>query len=94
MEKLVTQSATPVKWFVLDAEAMVDIDTTGEETLHQVLTSMAKRGTTVALSRVNRSTAALLANYHLIELIGESRLYPSNRHALAAFRKETGKATP
>jgi high affinity sulfate transporter 1 len=94
VEKLVTQSATPVKWFVLDAEAMVDIDTTGEETLHQVLTSMAKRGTTVALSRVNRSTAALLANYHLIELIGESRLYPSNRHALAAFRKETGKATP
>ena len=31
VEKLVTQAATPVKWFVLDAEAMVDIDTTGEE---------------------------------------------------------------
>jgi high affinity sulfate transporter 1 len=90
VEKLVIQSAAPVKWFVLDAEAMVDIDTTGEETLHQVLKWLAKGGVTVAVSRANQSTAGLLAHYHLIELIGENRLYPTNRHAIAAFRKETG----
>ena len=28
-----------------------------------------------------------------IELIGENRLYPTNRHAIAAFRQETGQAT-
>ena len=94
VEKLVTQAPTPVKWFVLDAEAMVDIDTTGEETLHQVLTSLAKRGVTVAVSRANQSTAALLSRYHLLELIGENRMYPTNRHAIAAFRRETGQATP
>ena len=94
VEKLVTHAATPVKWFVLDAEAMVDIDTTGMETLHQVLTWLAKRGVTVALSRANQPTSALLAHYHLLELIGENRLYPTNRHAIAAFRQETGLATP
>jgi len=92
LEKLVTQAATPPKWLVLDAEAMVDIDTTGQEVLHQVLTWLAKRGVTVAVSRANQSTAALLANYHLLKLIGENRLYPTNRHAIAAFRKETGQA--
>ena len=92
VEKVVTQAATPVKWFVLDAEAMVDIDTTGEEALHQALTWLAKRGVTVAVSRANQSTAALLAHYHLLELIGENRLYPTNRHAIAAFREETGQA--
>jgi MFS superfamily sulfate permease-like transporter len=94
VEKLVTQAATPVKWFVLDAEAMVDIDTTGEETLHQVLTWLAKRGVTVALSRANQSTTALLSRYHLLELIGRDRTYPTNRHAITAFRQETGQATP
>jgi len=94
VEKLVTQAATPVKWFVLDAEAMVDIDTTGEEVLHQVLTSLASRGVTVALSRANQPTHALLSHYHLLELIGKNRLYPTNRHAIAAFREETGQATP
>ena len=92
IEKLVTQAATPVNWFVLDAEAMVDIDTTGAEALHQVLTLLASRGVTVALSRTNQPTTDLLARYHLLELIGENRLYPSNRHAVAAFRRETGQA--
>ncbi len=93
VEKLVTQAASPVKWFVLDAEAIVDIDTTGEEALHQVLTWLAKRGVTVAVSRANQSTAELLAHYHLLELIGKNRMYPTNRHAIAAFRKETVQAT-
>jgi MFS superfamily sulfate permease-like transporter len=94
VEKLVTQAATPVKWFVLDAEAMNDIDTTGQEVLHQVLTWLAGRGVTVAVSRANQPTTALLARYHLMKLIGEDRLYPTNRHAIEAFRKETDQATP
>jgi SulP family sulfate permease len=91
VEKLVTQAETSVKWFVLDAEAMVDIDATGEEVLHQVFAWLAKRGVTVALSRANQPTTALLARYHLLELIGENRRYPTNRHAIAAFREETGQ---
>jgi high affinity sulfate transporter 1 len=94
VEKLLMRPDAPVKWFVLDAEAMVDIDTTGEEALHQVLTLLAKRGVTVAVSRANQSTAAVLSHYRLLELIGKNRLYPTNRHAIAAFRRETGQATP
>jgi len=88
VEKLVTQAAAPVKWFVLDAEAMNDMDTTGAETMHQVLTWLAKRGVTVAVSRANPSTTELLRHYHLLELIGENRLYPTNRHTISAFREE------
>jgi SulP family sulfate permease len=94
VEKIVTSAATPVKWFVLDAEAMVDIDTSGEEVLHQVLAWLAKRGVTVAVSRANQPTSALLAHYHLMELIGEKRMYPTNRHAIEAFRQETGQSAP
>ncbi len=89
VENMVSQAATPVRWFVLDAQAMVDIDSSGAEVLHQVLTQLGSRGVTVALSRVNRPTAALLDHYHLLELIGENRLYPTNRHAITAFRAET-----
>ena len=94
VEKLVDQAATPVKWFVLDAQAMNDIDTTGAETLHQVLQWLKGRGVSVSVSRANPSTTALLAHYHLLELIGENRMYPTNRHAIAAFRQETGQVTP
>jgi len=94
VEKLVTQATTPVKWLVLDVEAMVDIDTSGAEVLHQVLSRLADRGVTVAISRANEPTAALLAQYHLLDLIGENRLYPTNRHAIAAYRQEHGEPGP
>jgi high affinity sulfate transporter 1 len=94
VEKLFARAGTPVKWLVLDMQAMNDMDTTGAETMHQVLKWLADRGVSVAISRANPSTTALLSHYHLLELIGNNRLYPTNRHAIAAFRKETGQAMP
>ncbi len=73
---------------MLDAEAMSDIDTTGAEVLHQVLTLLANRGVTFAVARANPQLPPLLQRYHLLELIGENRLYPTNRHAVAALRQE------
>jgi SulP family sulfate permease len=78
VEGLITQATTPVKW----------LDTSGAEVLHQVLSRLAERGVTVAISRANAALAALLAQYHLLDLIGDNRLYPTNRHAIAAFRQE------
>ncbi|MGA8240197.1 MAG: sodium-independent anion transporter [Desulfobacterales bacterium] len=94
MKKLFSRAVTPVKWFVLDTQAMNDIDTTGAETMHQVLTWLTKRGVTFALSRANQSTTALLSRYHLLELIRKNRLYPTNCHAIAVCRRETEQAEP
>ncbi len=91
VEKLVTQGPPPIRWFVLDAEAMIDIDTTGAEVLHQVLTLFTNQGVTFALSRPNPQLPTILKRYHLLDLIGENRLYPSNRHAVAALRQERGQ---
>jgi len=88
VEKLVTQATTPVTWLVLDVEAMIDIDTSGAEVLHQVLPDLADRGVTVAISRANPELLDLLKRYHLLEFIGDEHIYPTNRHALAAFREE------
>lgn len=71
---------------------MVDIDTTGEQSLHQVISRLAKRGVTFAISRANPHTVSLLSQYHLLELIGKERLYPTNRHAIAAFRRSPESA--
>jgi len=88
VERLVAQGRTPIKAFVLDAEAMSDVDTTGAEVLHQVLTLLAKGGVTFAMARANPQLAPLLRRFGLLELIGEHRLYPTNRHAVAALRQE------
>jgi SulP family sulfate permease len=87
VENLLAQGPAPIRSFVLDAEAMADIDTTGAEVLHQVVALLANRGVTFAVARANPQLPPLLRRYHLLELIGENRLYPTNRHAVAALRQ-------
>ena len=67
---------------------MVDIDTTGAEVLHQALTLLADRGVAFAVARANPHLRPLLQRYGLLELIGESRMYPTNRHAVAALGQD------
>jgi high affinity sulfate transporter 1 len=88
VEKLVTQAAIPVKWFVLDVEAMVDIDTSGAEVLHQALSGLVDRGVTVAISRANPELLDLLKRYHLLESIDDEHIFPTNRHAIVAYRQK------
>ena len=88
IEQLLARTSTPVRWFVLDAEAMVDVDTTGAEVLRQAINLLAGRGITFAVSRADRSFRSWLERYELTKLIDERRFYPTNRHAAEAFREE------
>jgi len=90
VERLVTQAPTPVRWFVLDAEAMVDVDTTGAGVLRQAITMLKNRNITVAVSRAGGSFRSWLEKYELLELIDPNRFYPTNRHAAQAFRQAPG----
>ena len=91
VEQLIARAPTPVRWFVLDAEAMVDVDTTGAGVLRQAITMLTERGITFAVSRADRSFRSWLEKYELMELIDQKRFYPTNRHAAAAFREESGQ---
>jgi sulfate permease, SulP family len=95
VEQLLARARTPVRWFVLDAEAMVDVDTTGAEVLRQAIEMLAGRGVTFAVSRADRLFRSWLEKYHLTQLIDQRRFYPTNRHAAAAFREDpTGRSRP
>jgi high affinity sulfate transporter 1 len=87
VERLVSEAPTPVRWFVLDAQAMVDVDTSGAQALRQAITMLAKRHVTFAVSRGDRSFGHWLEQYGLVELIDPDHFYPTNRHAAQAFRQ-------
>ena len=93
VEQLIAQPPTPVRWFVLDAEAMVDVDTTGAGVLRQAIAMLADRKITFAVSRADRSFRSWLEKYELMKLIDQRRFYPTNRHAAQAFREDQATAT-
>jgi SulP family sulfate permease len=93
-ERLATQGGTPVRWFVLDAEAITDVDTTGAGVLKQAITMLAKRNIVVAVSRADQPFRSWLEKYELMKLIDPGRFYPTNRHAASAFREELARVGP
>jgi MFS superfamily sulfate permease-like transporter len=91
VEAAAGRATGPVRWFVLDAEAMVDVDTTGAGVLRQAIDLLKKRGITFAVSRADRSFRSWLERYELTKLIDDRRFYPTNRHAAVAFREELAR---
>lgn len=87
IKALTAAAPTPVRWVVLDAEAVTDIDTSGAHALEQTIEALHHQGITFAVSRANPAVRVLLERYELLKPIGEERLFATNRDAAAAFEQ-------
>jgi MFS superfamily sulfate permease-like transporter len=88
-----TRGAEPsVRWFVLDAQAINDIDTSGARSLAQAIEALHLQGVTFAISRAHAQVRELLQRYGLLVLIGEEMFFETNREAAAAFEHVNGQS--
>jgi sulfate permease, SulP family len=92
IQDLVRDTVPPVRWFVLDAAAINDIDTSGARALTQAVETLQAQGVTFAISRVHASVREVLRRYGMLELIGTGQLFATNREAVAAFGHDLGKS--
>ena len=65
----------PLRWFVLDAAAMGDLDYSGADTLRQVRNELERRGTRMVLCSVDPAVRKLLDAYGLTEQIGAANIF-------------------
>jgi sulfate permease, SulP family len=67
----------PVRWFVLNVEANVEVDITAVDGLRALFTDLAERGVRLGLARVKHDLLVPLGRAGLTELIGEDMLFPT-----------------
>ena len=82
----VERADPPVRWFVLNAEANVEVDLTAADALEDLRRTLADRGIVFALSRVKNEVRAELASTGLLERIGAERLFATLPTAVAGYR--------
>jgi SulP family sulfate permease len=67
----------PVRWFVLNVEANVEVDITAADGLRALHGDLADRGVRLGLARVKLDLREPLERAGLVELIGEDMLFPT-----------------
>lgn len=90
----VDDAADPIRWFVLNAEANVEVDLTALDAVEQLRTELHTRGIVFAMARVKKDLRAALDAAGLTDRIGAERLFPTLPTALAAYRRETDDLGP
>ena len=76
----------PLRWFVLNVEANVEVDFTALEALDAVREEITRQGAVFALARVKQDLLARLRSFGLAEEIGEERLFPTLPTAVRAYQ--------
>jgi SulP family sulfate permease len=79
-----------VQWFLLNTEAIVDLDVTAADTLETVRRELAEQGVVVALARLKQDLRATLGPTGILERIGEDHVFATLPTAVEAFRQWQG----
>ncbi len=80
---LIERAPTPVRWFIVDASAVTDIDYSAAKTLRDLFSELKKQNVNVAFGRCDPGLRADLERHGLAEIIGEDRILASLHSALA-----------
>ena len=73
------------EWFVLNAEANVELDVTSADALEELRQELGRRGIVFGMARVKQDLRDELAAAGLVERIGEERIFPTLPTAVAAY---------
>ncbi|MFN9644459.1 MAG: SulP family inorganic anion transporter [Cyanobacteriota bacterium] len=79
-------ASPPALWLVLNAEAIVEIDSTAADMLLALPGDLAGRGVRLALTRVKRKLQDQLAAAGVLALVGADHVYPTIPTAVSALR--------
>jgi SulP family sulfate permease len=79
-------SGSDVRWFVLNTEAIVEVDITAVDALETLRQELTARGIVFALARIKQDLRAELAPSGLLDRIGEEHLFPTLPTAVEAYR--------
>jgi SulP family sulfate permease len=94
VNELVAASPDPVRWVVVDLQAVTDIDVTAAEALQRLDSDLEQRGIEIKFARANRPLRERLTRIGLGEHLQKQNLFPSVHAAVAAFRQLAAKTNP
>jgi MFS superfamily sulfate permease-like transporter len=85
------KSKTELKHIIICAEAINDMDASGQESLALVVERVRSAGIDISFSNIHQPVMEVLKRTHLLYKIGEDHIYPSLEQAIRAIHQQTHK---
>jgi SulP family sulfate permease len=83
---LATEAPTPVRWLVVDAAAVTDLDFSAARTLRDLSEELRGRGTSMIFGRVSPDLHADMEHHGILATVGGERIFPTLHQALTLAR--------
>lgn len=76
---------SPIRWVIVDAEAIVNVDYTASRVVIALQNHLAQEGVELGFARLSASTKADFERHHLTETIGSARIFDRLHDSLQAY---------
>jgi MFS superfamily sulfate permease-like transporter len=90
---LVDCAPTPVRWFIVDASAITDVDYSAAESIRDLLDELARRRVRIVFARVSLYLRSDMDRHHITASVGEKWIFATLHEAIAAVRRLPGHRT-
>jgi SulP family sulfate permease len=74
-----------LRWIIVDAEAMTNVDYSAARVVRQLTQTLAAEGITLVFARVHPELQADLDRHHITPVVGREHIYSRLHQALAAY---------
>ena len=90
VRQVIAASPTPVRWLLLDAQAISDIDVTAAEALHALNEELRQRGIALKIAHANRPLRQILERIGFARELSGDSFFASVHECVEAFQRQGG----
>ena len=83
---LVASAPTPVRWFIVDAGAITDMDYSAAQSIRDLLDDLARQRVGMVFARVSPYLRSDMDRHRITAALGETRIFATLHEAIAAVR--------
>ncbi len=87
---LLATTTPPVRWVVVAAEPITDVDSSAAVVLGELLAELRQQGVTLAFAEMKGPVKDRLRRYGLYDQVGDERFFPTVGTAVTGYRRATG----
>jgi SulP family sulfate permease len=86
VRSLVQRAPTPIRWFIVDAGAITDIDYSAAQSLRDLFDDLAHQGVGIVFARVSPYLRSDMDRHQITVAVGEARIFTTLHEAIVAVR--------